>query len=133
MKKKYTYFIILLVSLTLLFDTAAGSSVMPYADSVFVSSGVSLSRTIGAVYAATTKSKCSVIKVSSCTLQVKSGNDWSDSTSLTAPSTVAKNTTSFRATGSYSSSCTSGNTYRIKATFDADGHQITKYSNEVTN
>lgn len=132
MKKHLKSIMVMVVLTTLCFHTALASIAVPYADSVFSSAGVSLSSSIKATYSANTRAKCSVIKVSSCTLQIKDGSNWSDSSSLTAPTTIATNTSVFKATGSYSSSCTLGNTYRIKAIFDADGHQITRYSNEVS-
>ncbi|MEG1358288.1 MAG: hypothetical protein RSE23_01360 [Clostridia bacterium] len=130
-KKGITLVATVLTLMMWLLNTAFANGILPFADSVFTSAGVSLSNQIDAIYSAKTKAKSSEIIVSSCTLQIKDGSRWVDSTSLTAPSTVAKNTISYKATGSYSSSCTSGNTYRIKAVFDADGHQLTRYSNEV--
>ena len=72
------------------------------------------------------------LKMTSCILQIKTGSVWVDSMTLTAPSKVATNTSRYSAAKDYSSSCSSGNTYRIKAVFDADGHTKTAYSNSIS-
>jgi hypothetical protein len=87
---------------------------------------------MSATFSATTLMTCESISVTSCILQVKSGTTWSNVGSVTPPSTVAQNTTIYGAIKSYASSCTSGNTYRLKAVFTADGHSLTTYSNEAT-
>lgn len=103
-----------------------------FASSDYNSATVSLSSSGKATFSATTTTKCEEIKVTSCTLQIKSSGAWSDSKTLIAPSTIAKNTAAYAATKNYSSSMSGGNTYRIMATFNADGKTTTKYSNEIT-
>lgn len=117
--------------LLLLTNYAAAMGMMPRADEVFVSTKVSLSSKIGATYVAQTKMLCSEIKITDCVLQVKEGSEWVDDTSLTPPSKIATNTNVYKATGSYSESCSSGNTYRLKVIFNADGHPLTAYSNSI--
>ena len=132
--KKNRLLIALGVTLILMLFTncALGYTATPYADTVFSSAKVSLSAQINASFTAQTKSKQAEIKVTSCILQIKTGSVWADSMTLTAPSKVATNANRYTASKNYSSSCSSGNTYRIKAVFDADGHTKTTYSNSIS-
>ena len=124
--------IMLMLMLMLFANYALAAMVTPYADTVFSSARVSLSTQMDASFTAQTKSKQAEIKVTSCILQIKTGSVWADSMTLTAPSKVATNTSRYSAAKDYSSSCSSGNTYRIKAVFDADGHTKTAYSNSIS-
>ena len=118
--------------LILFTNCALAYTATPYADTVFSSARVLLSTQMDASFTAQTKSKQAEIKVTSCILQIKTGSVWVDSMTLTAPSKVATNTSRYSAAKDYSSSCSSGNTYRIKAVFDADGHTKTTYSNSIS-
>ena len=122
----------IMLMLMLFANYALAAMVTPYADTVFSSTRVSLSTQMDASFTAQTKSKQAEIKVTSCILQIKTGSVWVDSMTLTAPSKVATNTSRYSAAKDYSSSCSSGNTYRIKAVFDADGHTKTAYSNSIS-
>lgn len=73
----------------------------------------------------------STIKITSCWLQKKSGNNWVWVCSLTAPSTVAYNTDIYSALMDYSSKIGTA-TFRTGFTVNADGHAITRYSNSRT-
>lgn len=84
-----------------------------------------------AVFSALTAFQFSELSVTSCSLQVKVGGVWRHDTMLTPPAYVAKNRYTYTAEKTYALNCAPGKTYRFKATFDADGHTITKYSNEV--
>ena len=118
--------------LMLFANCAFAAMVTPYADTIFSSARVSLSTKMNASFTAQTKAMQSEIKVTECVLQVKNGTDWNESTTLIAPSKVATNTSRYSAAKDYSSNCSSGNTYRIKAVFDADGYTKTVYSNSVS-
>ena len=122
----------IMLMLMLFANYALAAMVTPYADTVFSSARVSLNTQMDASFTAQTKSKQAEIKVTSCILQIKTGSVWVDSMTLTAPSKVATNTSRYSAAKDYSSSCSSGNTYRIKAVFDADGHTKTAYSNSIS-
>ena len=122
----------IMLMLMLFANYALAAMVTPYADTVFSSARVSLSTQMDASFTAQTKSKQAEIKVTSCILQIKTGSVWADSMTLTAPSKVATNTSRYSAAKDYSSSCSSGNTYRIKVVFDADGHTKTTYSNSIS-
>ncbi len=56
---------------------------------------------------------------------------WVFDASLTTPPS-SSNTTSYYESKDYSSDMTSGVTYRIVATFEADGESVTKTSNSFT-
>ena len=120
----------LMMLLSIVHATAA--IVTPMADPVFARTSVSINSSMSSTFSATTQLVCDSISVTSCTLQVKNGSTWSNVGSVTPPSTEAKNTTVYVAVKSYSSSCTSGKTYRLVAVFTADGHSLTSYSNQVT-
>lgn len=72
------------------------------------------------------------ISVYSVKLEVKNTNGtWSSAGSLSSPPS-ASNTSNYTKSVNYASSCTKGKTYRIKATFDADGETVNRTSNEMT-
>ena len=131
-KKRIRSGMSIMLMLMLFANYALAAMVTPYADTVFSSARVSLSTQMDASFTAQTKSKQAEIKVTSCILQIKTGSVWADSMTLTAPSKVAMNANRYTASKNYSSSCSSGNTYRIKAVFDADGHTKTAYSNSIS-
>lgn len=118
---------------TILLVFAAATSafaleIIPYADSVFDSATISLSTTKTATFSAITYEIASSISVKSVKLEKMVNNVWMDAGTLTAPSKVAANTIGYTASMSYSSNIGTG-TYRIKATFNADGYEVTRYSN----
>lgn len=128
--RKYTAITLALVILLSLCCSAYASGIGPYANQYYSDAGVALTSKGLAVFSATTTFRFSKLSITSCTLQIKSGGDWIDYATLTPPSYVAENGYDYDAEKSYSSSLTPGNTYRIKATFNADGHKITKNSGE---
>ena len=133
MKKSVFHIGLVTILILMLFaNYALAAMVTPFADTVFSSARVSLSTKMNASFTAQTKAMKAEIKVTECVLQVKNGTDWNDSTTLTAPSKVATNTIRYSAANDYSINCSSGNTYRIKAVFDADGYSKTVYSNSVS-
>lgn len=107
------------------------SQPLPYADEYYSNAGVAFTSAGLVVFTATTAFQFQTLSVTSCTLQIKEGREWNKAASLTPPSLVAKNRFTYAAKKNYSSSCTSGNTYRIVAAFNADGQTITKTSGEV--
>ena len=128
---RFAAFILVIILSMLTVHSVFASGIMPRADEYYSDAGVAFTSAGLAVFTATTTFRFDTLSVTSCTLQVKAGGGWSDGATLTPPSHVARNRFTYAAEKSYSSSCSSGNTYRIKATFDADGHTITKYSGEV--
>lgn len=72
------------------------------------------------------------MRVTACWLEQKNNDgSWTTVCSLAAPSVVSQNDFSYSATMDYSSEIGTG-TYRIRAVYNADGHAITRYSNERT-
>lgn len=124
---------IMLLSLLLLSiaTTAFAADILPYADSYFDSLTINLNSTKKVGYRAVAKEVHNEIKVTSCTLQKKSGTRWINAGSLDAPEVVAQNTRVYDAAMDYSDDIGSG-TYRISATFYADGYTVTRTSNERT-
>ncbi len=133
--KTYMYrFILLVLSTVLLFSftvSATAGEIVPYADSVFDSATISLMTTKTAAFDATTYEIKGSIYVSSCWLEKYEGGGWISLGSLTSPSKVNTNTFGYSASMNYSANIGTG-TYRIKATFNADGYIIVRYSNTRT-
>ena len=118
--------------LLLLFSTYAfAAEAIPYSDSVFTSGTASLSTRKTVNFSLRTLDTQGAIKITSCWLQKKDGTIWRFAKSLGIPSQVAINATSYAASMDYSSAIGSG-TYRIGFIANADGHTITRYSNERT-
>ena len=112
-----------LASCTALADTAR-----TYANLIFEGAGITLTTRMGAEFLAGTKRNCSSIYISSCSLEEQNADQtWSFVKDLTPPPDRATNTSNFGANANYASECTSGHTYRIKATFAAvyDGKTYT--------
>ena len=102
-------------------------AIMPLADDVFDATKVDLSPT-GRVklYCATYENK-DTIKVTACWLDKKVGGEWEFDCSLTPPTEESHNTNGYAASFNCLSSIGSG-TYRLAATFNADGYEITRRS-----
>ena len=136
MQKMKRFSIIVCILLVFAVTVVNAEVLVPYANPVFESGSASLSRSMNAEFYAGTHLDCSSIYVSSCTLQKKDlSGDWANAGALPAPSHVAKNECDFFTTADYSTYCTRGNTYRIKAIFKAvsEGvtYSVTRYSNSV--
>lgn len=126
--KNWVSVLVFVLLISMLGVHALGEEIVPFADSVFKSAGVSLNAEKMATFTATTMESVSSISVTSCTLEKKNGTKWEAVKSLAVPDTVATNTVSYGATKNYDTAIPSGGPYRIVAVFDADGHTITKYS-----
>lgn len=122
---------ILIISL-LLCNFAAASGIMPLADSEFTTTTLLLKSSKQVAFRATTYEVKDSISVTACWLEKEnSDGTWSTVCSLPAPSAVATDNFSFATNADYSSYIGSG-TYRIGATFNADGHTLSVTSNERT-
>ena len=109
----------------------ATAEMQPFANQYFYEASVAFNNQGKSVFTATTTFQFNNLSVTSCVLQMKSGNTWINSQTLTPPSTTASQRYTYSAEKTYSLNCVSGKTYRLKAIFNADGHTITRYSNEV--
>lgn len=108
----------------------ARAEIIPYADTTFRNASVTVSTTGKATFKASTRVECASLKVASCYLQLKTGETYQSVKSLVCPPALT-NATWYSETKDYSGDMTPGHTYRIKATFDADGHTLTKYSGPI--
>lgn len=129
--KRFAVSLMVFILAAIMLGSAFAGELQPYANYYYSDASVAFNSKGKAVFSAITTFKFSELSVTSCTLQVKEGNTWTHDATLTPPSHVAKDRFSYSAEKTYSLSCTSGKTYRLKAVFNADGHTITKYSNEV--
>jgi hypothetical protein len=101
------------------------------ADPVFDSITITLTTSKNALFSAYTNDIVGSIKVASCWLQKKVGNNWTYYCWLPAPSDESNNTIGYESSMNYSSYIPSdGNTYRVAGRFVADGHHATRYSNQ---
>ena len=124
-------FIVLLMALCLLVP-AINASAAINADPEFISASITLTSGKLVVYSANVYDEKEYICVVSAALYRKtSTNDWEFMGSLPVPSYVAYNSAAYGAYVDCSAYIRSG-TYRITATYDADGYQITRNSNERT-
>lgn len=129
MKRKISGFLSMLLLLNALFGTIA---VAETRESVaFKITSIALTTGLYAEFRATTNRPCSTIKVSSCVLQEMNGSTVVSSKSLSAPGPNATNSSTLNAYADYSAKGTHGKSYRIKATFWADGYTVTAYSRIV--
>lgn len=131
MKKLYRVHIILLVALMMLCGFAQADGIVPYADSEFDSASASLSTRKDVSFSCETYETKALIQVTGVWLQRKVDGKWKYERSLPAPSKKATNTISYAALMDYSDKIGSG-TFRVGFIVDADGHSITRYSNERT-
>lgn len=131
MRKITRIVICILILVSVCVNTAIAFDATPFADSEFFSVTALLSTRKDVSFSCSTYDIKETIKITSCWLQKKSGNSWNWVCSLEAPSTVAYNTDTYVALKSYSEEIGTG-TFRIGFVVNADGHAITRYSNERT-
>lgn len=122
-------FAVLLVLAALLSCAFADDSVEPCADVTFLSATCSLGMDKVATFTLMTDILAGRIVVTNAWLEQQSNGRWVYVKTLAVPATIATNTISYSVTLSYSSAITTRGTFRIGFTADADGHQITRYSN----
>lgn len=125
--KRYTCPVIMIMALMIVVTASAGQ----LADSVFDEATVSLYANKTAYFSASTINVASSIQVTGVKLYKMIGNTWQYIQDLPVPSDVATNDVFFSASYDYSSYIGTGE-YRLKVTFNADGHGITRYSNSRT-
>ena len=128
--KKITALLLLLIALVSTLHIAAAEVQPRRADEVFDSATVTLKSTKKASFDATTYGNQKTLAVTACWLEKKNGTKWVKQCNLETPA-ERNNTFSYLKEMDYSNKIGTG-TYRIGATFDADGHSITRYSNSRT-
>lgn len=117
---------------TMLVSSALAQEVMPCADEVFHRAMASLYSDKWVTYSFVTMSTVEELKITSCWLQKKVDDVWEWQRSLPTGGVVSYNTNSLAYDMDYSSYITEAGTYRVGFTANADGHAITRYSNEQT-
>lgn len=110
---------------------AVAEEIAPHADDVFDAITATLTSTGGVSFNCATFDIQKSIKMTDCWLQIKTGTRWSKVCDLEVPSKVVTNTFVYTDYMDYSDSIGTG-TYRVGFTMDADGHTVTRYSNERT-
>lgn len=121
-----------LITLALVFCLLFGlvnSKAAITADPEFRSASITLASSKLVVYSATLYEEKDRIEIISADLYQKINGDWEYVCSLPVPSFVGTETKSYASSISYSSYIGTG-TYRVTATFSADGYEITRNSNE---
>lgn len=115
----------------MLLNVAYASDVQLCADSEFAYAFASLSSSKSVTFSCTTYDEKGYIRITACWLQHKVGENWEGASSLSVPDVLRENTNTYGAYMDYSSAIGKG-TFRIAFTVEADGHAITRYSNERT-
>ena len=108
------------------YDSLA-DTIVPLADSVFDATKVELSSSGRVKLYCVTYENMATIKVTACWLEKEVGGEWEFECSLTPPAEESHNTNGYAASFNCLSSIGSG-TYRLAATFNADGYEITRRS-----
>lgn len=130
MKKVFVYLITLMLLTAVMPQQPACAEAMPLSSDCFTSTSVSVSASGTASFSAALRYSCN-ISVSSCTLQKQVNGRWVFAESLTPPPGKS-NSRRYSAQKDYASNMTSGVTYRIIATFTADGESVTATSGSIT-
>lgn len=133
MKTKILAMCAMLVLLTVFMYTSLAENTPNQinADPVFASVTITLTTSKSALFSAHTYGIVGSIKVASCWLQKKVGDNWTYYCWLPAPTEESNNTIGYGSSMDYSSYIPSdGNTYRVAGRFVADGHHATRYSNQ---
>lgn len=132
MKKTHKTLLLVMVSVVMMVwaTQAFAFDIVPFADAVFDRASIVLYGDKTVTFSGKTFGSKATISVTACSLEEKDGNRWSRVATLTPPDHVAKGTFIYDSECDYSDDISGGGPYRIKATFDADGYKIIRYSNE---
>ena len=129
MKKRMCYLVTCM--LILVFSAVAvADAVAPCADEVFRDASIILTSSGRITYTASTRSVYNTISVSNCYLEQYVDNVWQFVCTLPSPASMSNTKTYLAYTNS--ADYFSTGTYRVVATFSADGYTITRTSNERT-
>lgn len=131
MKKLWQRILCMGLIFIVLVPTVVAEEIAPYSDEVFNILTASLSSTKTVTFNCVAGSVQGSIKMTNCWLQQKNGTSWKTVRALEVPTVEAKNALAYGAYMDYSDEIGSG-TFRIGFTMNADGHTVTRYSNERT-
>lgn len=129
MRKLVCLFTAITILMMLCVPTVA-EEISTCADEVFWDACINLSSASRVTYTASTINVCDRISVSNCQLQQYVDGAWTTIATLSNPASIT-NAQSYLSYTNVAGYITSG-TYRVVATFSADGHSITRTSNERT-
>lgn len=118
------------ILLLLTISCSFAEAMMPRADLVFQDATVILCSGKYVVFTASTFDEAESIKVTQVRLQQKVNGEWTYVKNLKIPS-KQDNCIQYTSTVYYTDDISTG-TYRVVASFSADGHSITRTSNERT-
>ena len=130
--KRVAVWLVLMSLFVSCIGTAYAQDVMPRADEVFHRASASLYSDKWVTYNCVVMSVVGELKITSCWLQKKIDGAWVWQRSLPTGGVVSNATNSLAYDVDYSSYITGAGTYRVGFTANADGHTITRYSNERT-
>lgn len=123
---------LLAIMITCSVTYASASEIISRADTEFNSATATLKSSKQVTFKSVTYDIHNQLSVTACWLERKNNDgSWSYVRALTPPSTVFTNTCAYSATVDYAAYIGTG-TFRVWATFDADGHSISRCSNERT-
>lgn len=128
--KKRIIGVILSVVLLFSLSYSYADEIAPCADLVFVDANAILYSGKYVTFTASTYDGSDVVSVTAVRLEQKIDGEWSFVTTLTCPSSQT-DCLRYAQTVYYTNEIGTG-TYRVVATFCADGHSITRTSNERT-
>lgn len=131
MKRLVSWCLLLMMLITLV-SAAFAQEITPRADEVFHKAAATLYSDKWVTYNCVVMGVVSELKITSCWLQKKIDGNWVWQRALPTGGVVARNTNSMMYDVDYSSYITGAGTYRVGFTANADGHTITRYSNERT-
>lgn len=125
--KKFVVGFVALIVLMAGISCSLADTILPLADSVFDATKVELSSSGRVKLYCVTYENMATIKVTACWLEKEVGGEWEFDCSLTPPAEESHNTNGYAASFNCLSSIGSG-PYRLAATFNADGYEITRRS-----
>lgn len=131
MKKILSLTLTLVLLAISLAQIQASAEIIPLTSENFRDAKIYLYSSGQTMFTATLRVQCATISVTNCTLQKLENGKWVYAASLTPPPSKT-NAMVYSAVKDYSASMAHGTTYRIVATFQADGDTITKTSNAIT-
>lgn len=130
-KRMLAWFSVVML-LTMMVSSSFALEIEPRADEVFHRASAALYSDKWVTYNCVTMITASELKITSSWLQKKVDGSWVWQCSLPTGGHVERNSNNLLYDVDYSSYITGAGTYRVGFTANADGHAITRYSNERT-
>ena len=128
--RKCFFLLVVTIQIVCLVGSAYAQNVAPCADEVFANAYINLTSGKAASFTALTYNTCNKIEITSSYLQQKIEGEWVTIASFSVAG-AGINTYACTLREDCSGLIASG-TYRVVGTFSADGHTVTRTSNERT-